>query len=77
MIKVDNGIKNSTENHIYMLVVQESTGKFIDRLVYFVSNNKEPKNIQILLIQFHLVWRAINRSDRRWPQYKWVNNTFV
>lgn len=55
MIKVDNGIRNSTENHIYMLVVQESTGKFIDRLVYFVSNNKEPKNIQILLIQFHLV----------------------
>lgn len=38
MIKVDNGNTNSNENHIYMLVVQESTGKFIDRLAYFVSN---------------------------------------
>lgn len=36
VIKVNNEPKNK-ETSIYMLEVQESTGKFIDRLVYLVS----------------------------------------
>lgn len=44
VIKVNHQPKNE-ETSIFMLVVQESTGKFIDRLVYYVSMGA--KNIQM------------------------------
>jgi hypothetical protein len=45
VIKVNHEPKNG-ETSIYMLVVQESTGKFIDRLVYYVSIQYICKNIR-------------------------------
>lgn len=36
-IEHDDVDEGDNETYIYMLMVQESTGKFMDRLVYFVS----------------------------------------
>ena len=36
VIKIDHE-QRSKESSVYMLVVQESTGKIIDRMIYFVS----------------------------------------